>query len=39
MTIFDLFILGGAVALLEPINVRACPACGGDPNEAAPVTR
>ena len=28
-----------AIGLREPINVRACPACGGDPNEAAPVTR
>ena len=28
-----------AIGLREPINVRACPACGGNPNEQEPVTR
>ena len=28
-----------AIGLREPDNVRACPACGGNPNEAAPVMR
>lgn len=28
-----------AIGLREPDNVRACPACGGDPNEPEPVTR
>lgn len=28
-----------AIGSQAPTNVRACPACGGNPNEAAPVMR